>query len=263
MTRRKSVSFFSVKVPLMLLHYVFLFVLFLLLSPPRATCILAAAQTTTKKSSCPLIGENADITKGNDEEITSESSTKPLRSSCGSDILSSDGACTICASAIDTLILSRIPLTSEELRTFDMKACGAFFIESGASVTTLLGMRKCEREESAAYRALLNEEKGRKQGEGGGEEEEEERRKEDKAGRDPSVLYCFLFFCSFPLLDIGISEKLIPFYFAFVFIISLGVLSVMLCKLFLLRQRQRRRRKEKEITREGDVDSQSPSRLTS
>ena len=31
----------------------------------------------TKKSSCPLIGENADITKGNDEEITSESSTKP------------------------------------------------------------------------------------------------------------------------------------------------------------------------------------------
>ena len=142
-----------------------------------------------------------------------------------------------------------------------MKACGAFFIESGASVTTLLGMRKCEREESAAYRALLNEEKGRKQGEGGGEEEEEERRKEDKAGRDPSVLYCLLF-CSFPLLDIGISEKLIPFYFAFVFIISLGVLSVMLCKLFLL-QRQRRRRKEKEITREGDVDSQSPSRLTS
>ena len=215
-------SFFSAKGPLMLLlHYVFLFVLFLLLSPP----ILAAAQTTTKKSSCPLIGENADITKGNDEEITSF--TKPLRSSCGSDILSSDGACTICASAIDTLILSRIPLTSEELRTFDMKACGAFFIESGASVTTLLGMRKCEREESAAYRTLLNEEKGRKQGEGGGgEEEEEERRKEDKAGRDPSVLYCFLFFCSFPLLDIGISEKLIPFYFAFVFIISLGVLSV-------------------------------------
>ena len=253
-------SFFSAKGPLMLLlHYVFLFVLFLLLSPP----ILAAAQTTTKKSSCPLIGENADITKGDDDEITSESSTKPLRSSCGSDILSSDGACKICASAIDTLILSRISLTSEELRTFDMKACGAFFIESGASVTTLLGMRKCEREESAAYRALLNEEKGRKQGEGGGEEEEEERRKEDKAGRDPSVLYCFLFFCSFPLLDIGISEKLIPFYFAFVFIISLGVLSVMLCKLFLLRQRQRRRRKEKEITREGDVDSQSPSRLTS
>ena len=254
-------SFFSAKVPLMLLllHYVFLFVLFLLLSPP----ILAAAQTTTKKSSCPLIGENADITKGNDEEITSF--TKPLRSSCGSDILSSDGACTICASAIDTLILSRIPLTSEELRTFDMKACGAFFIESGASVTTLLGMRKCEREESAAYRTLLNEEKGRKQGGGGGEEEEEEeeRRKEDKAGRDPSVLYCFLFFCSFPLLDIGISEKLIPFYFAFVFIISLGVLSVMLCKLFLVRQRQRRRRKEKEITREDDVGSQSPSRLTS
>ena len=162
-------SFFSAKGPLMLLlHYVFLFVLFLLLSPP----ILAAAQTTTKKSSCPLIGENADITKGNDEEITSF--TKPLRSSCGSDILSSDGACTICASAIDTLILSRIPLTSEELRTFDMKACGAFFIESGASVTTLLGMRKCEREESAAYRTLLNEEKGRKQGEGGGGEEEEE-----------------------------------------------------------------------------------------
>ena len=162
-------SFFSAKGPLMLLlHYVFLFVLFLLLSPP----ILAAAQTTTKKSSCPLIGENADITKGNDEEITSF--TKPLRSSCGSDILSSDGACTICASAIDTLILSRIPLTSEELRTFDMKACGAFFIESGASVTTLLGMRKCEREESAAYRTLLNEEKGRKQGGGGGEEEEEE-----------------------------------------------------------------------------------------
>ena len=252
-------SFFSAKGPLMLLlHYVFLFVLFLLLSPP----ILAAAQTTTKKSSCPLIGENADITKGNDEEITSF--TKPLRSSCGSDILSSDGACTICASAIDTLILSRIPLTSEELRTFDMKACGAFFIESGASVTTLLGMRKCEREESAAYRTLLNEEKGRKQGEGGGgEEEEEERRKEDKAGRDPSVLYCFLFFCSFPLLDIGISEKLIPFYFAFVFIISLGVLSVMLCKLFLVRQRQRRRRKEKEITREDDVGNQSPSRLTS
>ena len=85
-------SFFSAKGPLMLLlHYVFLFVLFLLLSPP----ILAAAQTTTKKSSCPLIGENADITKGNDDDITSF--TKPLRSSCGSDILSSDGACTICA----------------------------------------------------------------------------------------------------------------------------------------------------------------------
>ena len=82
-----------------------------------------------------------------------------------------------CASAIDTLILSRIPLTSEELRTFDMKARGAFFIESGASVTTLLGMRKCKREESFAYRALLNEEKGRNK-----EKEEKKKKKNGERG---------------------------------------------------------------------------------
>ena len=48
------------------------------------------------------------------------------------------------------------------------------------------------------------------------------------------MLYCFLFFCSFPLLDIGISEMIVPFYFAFVFIASLAVLSVFICKIFLI-----------------------------
>ena len=55
-----------------------------------------------------------------------------------------------------------------------------------------------------------------KRGEKGENKEKEEEKKKKKNGEkriqrgDPSVLYCFLFFCSFPLLDIGISEKLIP-----------------------------------------------------
>jgi len=235
-------------VPVMRLHHIF-FIFFLLLLP--VDMFTKAQQTTLKKSSCPLTEANAVVTKGNDDDDDDErGNTKPLRSSCGSDILSNDGeACTICASAIDTLILSRKTLTSEELFTFDMKACAAFFIENGASVTTLLAMKECEREDSQTYVRILNEENARKQG-----GEKGETRKEENKTRDPSVLYCFLFFCSFPLLDVRISEKMIPFYFAFVFITSLGVLFVFLCKFFLVCRHQRRRRKEKRVKRKDEED---------
>ena len=235
--------------PVMRLHHIF-FIFFLLLLP--VDMFTKAQQTTLKKSSCPLTEANAVVTKGNDDDYDDDErgNSKPLRSSCGSDILSNDGeACTICASAIDTLILSRKTLTSEELFKFDMKACAAFFISNGASVTTLLAMKECEREDSSAYVRLLNEENVRKQG-----GEKGETRKEGKKTRDPSVLYCFLFFCSFPLLDVGISEKMIPFYFAFVFITSLGVLFVFLCKFFLVCRHQRRRRKEKRVVRKDEED---------
>jgi nitrate reductase NapE component len=236
-------------VPVMRLHHIF-FIFFLLLLP--VDMFTKAQQTTLKKSSCPLTEANAVVTKGNDDDYDDDErgNTKPLRSSCGSDILSNDGeACTICASAIDTLILSRKTLTSEELFTFDMKACAAFFLENGASIKTLLAMKECEREDSSAYVRLLNEENARKQG-----GEKGETRKEENKTRDPSVLYCFLFFCSFPLLDVGISEKMIPFYFAFVFITSLGVLFVFLCKFFLVCRHQRRRRKEKRVMRKDEED---------
>ena len=221
------------------IFFFFFFFFFFFLSPPPH--IFATAET--KKEACPLLGENAGaaaVTRSYDDEAT-----KPLISSCGNSI-SKSGACATCASAIDALILSRMNLTSEELKEFDMKSCAAFFIQSGASVKTLLGMKECKREDSSAYRVLLNEENGRKQREEEERKDENKERKEDKA-RDPSMLYCFLFFCSFPLLDIGISEMIVPFYFAFVFIASLAVLSVFLCKIFLIRRRQRRRRKEKGI----------------
>ena len=236
--------------PVMRLHHIF-FIFFLLLLP--VDMFTKAQQTTLKKSSCPLTEANAVVTKGNDDDDDDDDdrgNTKPLRSSCGSDILSNDGeACTICASAIDTLILSRKTLTSEELFKFDMKACATFFIQNGASVKTLVAMKDCEREDSSAYVRLLNEENARKQG-----GEKGETRKEGKKTRDPSVLYCFLFFCSFPLLDVRISEKMIPFYFAFVFITSLGVLFVFLCKFFLVCRHQRRRRKEKRVKRKDEED---------
>ena len=244
--------------PLMHTIFFFYFFFFFFLSPPPH--IFATAET--KKEACPLLGENAGaaaVTRSYDDKAI-----KPLISSCGNSI-SKSGACATCASAIDALILSRMNLTSEELKEFDMKSCAAFFIQSGVSVKTLLGMKECKREDSSAYRVLLNEENGRKQRE---EEErkdenkerkdENKERKEDKA-RDPSMLYCFLFFCSFPLLDIGISEMIVPFYFAFVFIASLAVLSVFLCKIFLIRRRQRRRRKEKGIHVDED-DNQAKER---
>ena len=138
------------------IFFFFFFFFFFFLSPPPH--IFATAET--KKEACPLLGENAGaaaVTRSYDDEAI-----KPLISSCGNSI-SKSGACATCASAIDALILSRMNLTSEELKEFDMKSCAAFFIQSGASVKTLLGMKECKREDSSAYRVLLNEENGRKQ----------------------------------------------------------------------------------------------------
>ena len=185
-----------------------------------------------------------------------------LNNECGANSAAASSieeACTTCASRIDEVILDLVKTieTKEQLEFFPMKDCAQWFIKSGASVKTLIKMQNCERSQSTVF-ANFNVAQQQKEATGTTttvttfSAEEGEEKSAQKA--NDRVLYCFLFFCSFPLQNISISEQLIPIYFGFIFLLALIAISVISCKI-LGRRRFRFRRRNKKEAHKSNYDN--------